>query len=69
MILHFGEQDASIPMDKVEIVRQKQPDLPIYTYPAGHGFNCDRRGSYEPESARLAWERTMALVDEMSGGA
>lgn len=67
-ILHFGEEDAAIPMDKVDLVRRKQPDLPLYTYPAGHGFNCDRRDSYEPASARLAWERTMALIEERSRG-
>ncbi len=61
-LLHFGEQDQGIPMNRVEIVRQKQPDVPIHTYPAGHGFNCDQRGSYEPESARLAWSRTLAFI-------
>jgi len=67
-ILHFGEEDAAIPMDKVDIVRQKQPELPIYTYPAGHGFNCDLRGSYDPESAALAWKRTMAFIEDNSRG-
>lgn len=65
-ILHFGEQDAGIPLEKVDIVRSKQPKLPVYTYPAGHGFNCDLRNSYEPASAKLAWERTMALITEVS---
>ncbi|WP_028671233.1 dienelactone hydrolase family protein [Saccharospirillum impatiens] len=65
-ILHFGEQDSGIPMEKVDIVRSKQPKLPVYTYPAGHGFNCDLRGSYEPDSAKQAWARTMALIAEVS---
>jgi len=64
--LHFGEQDAGIPMANVDILRSKQPNLPIYTYTAGHGFNCDQRGSYEPYSAKLAWERTMALIAKVS---
>ena len=65
-ILHFGEQDASIPMEKVDAVRSKQPNLPVYTYPAGHGFNCDIRNSYEPVSAKVAWERTLTLITEVS---
>ncbi len=65
-ILHFGEEDAGIPLEKVDLIRSKQPKLPIYTYPAGHGFNCDLRGSYEPASAKLAWERTLALIAEVS---
>jgi carboxymethylenebutenolidase len=61
VILHFGETDAMIPMTDVDKVRAAFPDVPVYTYPAGHGFNCDARGSYHAESARLARERTLAL--------
>lgn len=63
-ILHFGEQDAGIPLEKVDIIRQHQPELPIYLYPAGHGFNCDARSAYEPESAKTAWQRSLALLTE-----
>jgi carboxymethylenebutenolidase len=66
-IAHFGETDHSIPMEAVETVRQKQPGMPVYTYPAGHGFNCDARSAYEPESAKLAWERTMAFFESVMG--
>jgi carboxymethylenebutenolidase len=61
VILHFGETDAMIPMTDVDKVRAAFPDVPVYTYPAGHGFNCEARGSYHAESARLARERTLAL--------
>ena len=40
------------------------PDATIHTYPAGHGFNCDERHDYAPESAALAWERTTAFLKE-----
>jgi carboxymethylenebutenolidase len=66
VILHYGEQDHGIPPENIDTVMRKQPGLPIYTYPAGHGFNCDARSAYEPQSAKLAWERTMALIDEVS---
>jgi carboxymethylenebutenolidase len=65
--LHFGEQDHAIPLDGVEKLKATHPELPVYIYPAGHGFNCDQRGSYHAESARLARERTLAFLGEHVG--
>jgi carboxymethylenebutenolidase len=62
--MHFGETDASIPMADVEIVKQKRPDCEIYVYPAGHGFYCDERASFDAASAKLAWQRTIAFLDK-----
>ncbi len=62
MQLHFGEKDDHIPQTDVGIIRQKHPKAEIYTYPAGHGFNCDERGSYDEPSAKLAWERTLNFL-------
>ena len=63
-ILHFGEKDAHIPMSDVEAIKAALPDLPVYTYNADHGFNCDARGSYDKPSAALALERTLAFLDK-----
>jgi carboxymethylenebutenolidase len=60
--LHFGEQDHAIPLAGVERLQTAHPQLPVYVYPAGHGFNCDQRASYHAESARLARERTLAFL-------
>ncbi len=60
--LHFGEQDHAIPLEGVERLQTAHPQLPVYVYPAGHGFNCDQRASYHAESARLARERTLAFL-------
>ncbi|MGE5203277.1 MAG: dienelactone hydrolase family protein, partial [Acidobacteriota bacterium] len=46
-MLHFGDKDASIPMTDVEKVKAARKDTTIFVYPAGHGFNCDERGSYD----------------------
>ncbi len=62
VILHFGETDASIPLDGVEQVRAKHPDLPLHIYPAGHGFSCDQRGSYDAPSTELARTRTLEFL-------
>jgi len=66
VICHFGEQDKGIPMElvhKVQEVTRSHPALETFTYPAGHGFQSDRRSDYHEESASLAWDRTMALFD------
>lgn len=60
-LLHFGEQDAGIPLSDVETVRAKRPDVTVETYPAGHGFNCDARGSFDEASASLALGRTLSF--------
>ena len=61
-MLHFGETDASIPKEHYEKVQKLHPTLPVYVYPAGHGFNCDERGSYHEPSARQARERTLEFL-------
>ena len=62
--MHFGEQDASIPMSDVETIKNKRGgDCEIYVYPnAQHGFHCDERGSYNAEAAKSAWQRSMAFL-------
>jgi carboxymethylenebutenolidase len=60
--MHFGETDASIPISDVEIIKQKRKDCEIYTYPAGHGFYCDERASFNDASAKLAWQRTLDFL-------
>lgn len=65
--LHFGEADHSIPMSDVETVRAKRPDVELYVYPAGHGFNCDERAAFDPQSAALAWQRTLRLLASATG--
>lgn len=60
VMLHFGAEDAGIPLDGVETVKAKHPDVPVHIYEgAGHGFNCDARGSYHEPSAKIALERTL----------
>jgi carboxymethylenebutenolidase len=44
-MLHFGKQDAHIPAEEVEKVDAAHPEVEIHCYDAGHGFNCDSRGS------------------------
>lgn len=66
-MLHFGEKDHSISMADVEKVKANQPDIPVFVYPAGHGFNCDERASFDRESADLARSRTLAFFAKHLG--
>ncbi|MGZ5842368.1 MAG: dienelactone hydrolase family protein, partial [Xanthobacteraceae bacterium] len=49
-----------------ELIKQKRGgDCEIYVYPgAQHGFYCDERGSYDEASAKLAWQRSLALLQK-----
>jgi carboxymethylenebutenolidase len=63
VMLHIGAEDAHIGKDQIEAVRTAHPEVEIYLYEgAGHGFSCDARASYNPQSAALARERTLAFL-------
>lgn len=62
IMLHFGEKDASIPVEKAREVAKRYPDAQSFFYDAGHGFNCDQRGSYDAAAAALARTRTMEFL-------
>jgi carboxymethylenebutenolidase len=62
VMLHFGESDASIPLDKARAVAAAHPEATTHFYAAGHGFNCDQRGSYDADAAKLAHERTLEFL-------
>jgi carboxymethylenebutenolidase len=64
MLLHFGEQDTMIPLADVEKARALFPQGIFHLYPAGHGFNCNQRDSYDASSAQLAFQRTLAFLQE-----
>lgn len=66
-ILHFGDQDQNIPMTDVEKIKKAHPDLPIFVYNAGHGFNCDERGSFSPYAAQVAFGRTEEFLAKHIG--
>jgi carboxymethylenebutenolidase len=67
VIFHFGETDASIPKDHWDRIKAQHPKIPMHTYPAGHGFSCDERGSFHEPSARQARQRTIDFFREHVG--
>ena len=65
----FGEEDANpSPADVATIAAELDKHgktHQFHMYPgAGHGFNCNARASYRPESARDAWAKAMAWFDQ-----
>jgi carboxymethylenebutenolidase len=65
----YGDEDKGIPVEQVEQLRATVASAPVDTeivrYPeAGHGFHCDARSAYHEPSARDAWSRTLAWLDE-----
>jgi carboxymethylenebutenolidase len=67
VIAHFGELDKGIPIAGVREFAAKHPEVQVFTYAADHGFNCDRRGSYNPAAAKLARERTIDFLHRNVG--
>ena len=62
----YGDLDQGIPVDDVEALRAAVADAPVEAEvvryaEADHGFNCDERASFHPESAADAWSRMLAF--------
>lgn len=62
VMLHFGKLDTHIPAADVEKVQAAHPEVEIYWYDAGHGFNCDPRASYNAGAATEARDRSLAFL-------
>lgn len=63
--LFFGTEDELIPSSQVAQIeaalQQHQIPYKLFRYPAGHGFFCDQRADYSPESAADAWTQVQEL--------
>jgi len=67
VMYHYGELDTHIPLSAVEQVKAADPDGIFYLYRADHGFNCTDRASYEPASAKLAFDRSVEFFKKKLG--
>jgi carboxymethylenebutenolidase len=68
---HFGTADEFIPTDTSKALEQELSDAGVevtfhYYDGAGHGFfnELNRLGTYDAESAKLSWERTVSFLRE-----
>lgn len=74
VLAHFAEKDDFIPIEvasdlaaKISAGNGRQPE--IERYPAGHAFVNDQNllGTYDPEQAKKAWDRTVAFLHQHLG--
>ena len=68
VICHFGAQDQHIPLDGVHAFAERRPDVDVYIYEAGHGFNNDGAPAHNLAAAKLARARTMKLFEANGAG-
>ena len=62
VLLHFGDRDKFITPEHVEAIATAHPEAEIHRYDAGHGFNCEDRGDFDPASAELGRSRSLAFL-------
>jgi len=68
VMFHWGETDASIPLEKAKEVAAAHKGEIHHFYPgSGHGFNCDQRGSFNAEAAGVARGRTLEFLRKHIG--
>jgi carboxymethylenebutenolidase len=66
---HYGERDDFYPAEQArqqeeQIRRESGAEVEFFYYPAGHAFHNDTNalGTYDAESAKLAWQRTVDFL-------
>ena len=68
-LLHFGENDAQIPLEQIVQFRSHRPDVSAFTYPAAaHGFDCDACDGFQEEAAHKALDRTLFWISQYLEG-
>jgi carboxymethylenebutenolidase len=67
MMLHFGEKDTHIPLSAVDAIKTAYPRGIYHLYPAEHGFNCTDRPSFDAQSAKLAFDRSLEFFRQNIG--
>src|ERR1035437_894114 len=67
VLMHFGRTDPAIQAVEVQALRHAHPAVEVREYDAGHAFNRDDDAPYQPESAQLAWQRSLAFFSKHLG--
>lgn len=67
-LIHFGDDDPASSFEEVIQFRAYRPDVSVFTYPAGHGFDRDESDSYDEEAATKALDRTLFWISQYVEG-
>jgi carboxymethylenebutenolidase len=66
--MHFGGKDTGIPLEQIEALKKRHPNVDIYTYDAGHGFcNSDRPDHFDEAACKKASARTLEFFHKHLG--
>jgi carboxymethylenebutenolidase len=68
-MVHFGRQDAHIPMEGVEAFAATRHDVQTHVYDAGHGFARRGTDDFNAEADALAFRRTLDLFNQAAADA
>ena len=68
VMCNFGELDQSPTLEQAKQIAAAHPEIVAHFYAgAGHGFNCDQRGSWNADAAKLARSRTLEFFRKHLG--
>ena len=66
--MHYGDKDKGIPLEQVEQLKARHPNVDIYVYPGDHGFcNSDRSSNFDEASCTKASARSLAFFHKHLG--
>ena len=66
--MHYSTQDAGIPLEQVEALKKRHPNVGVFTYEGAHGFcNSDRPDKFNEASCKKASARTLEFFHKHLG--
>lgn len=64
-IMHYGDDDHVVPVADIDRIRDAHPEVTIHIYPGGrHAFFNPEQASYDGDAAALAWQQSIAFLDQ-----
>ena len=66
--MHYGDKDTGIPLDQIEDLKARHPNVDIYVYDGQHGFcNSDRPDKFDEAACKKASARTLEFFHKHLG--
>jgi carboxymethylenebutenolidase len=66
--MHYGDSDAGIPLEQIEALKKRHPNVGVHVYHAGHGFcNSDRPDKFNEDACKKASARTLEFFRKHLG--
>lgn len=65
-LVHLGRDDKEIPARPTRDALEQHRGVEVLVYPAGHGFNSDRRADFDQQCADLAFRETLRFLERQA---